>query len=185
MEPSEQREENVQMSSRTLPRCAFSHLNSTSFRLSPYPLPPWIYRFRWEIVDIVGKKELAHWMMKSTILCFNMVSEWVFVIKNEISYPYPTNTSVTVLRSCSTVITRTGTGFLRRTMKLSARCIMNRVNLWHRIRSISSACLTLILMRIELTEGSMRTRSFSLREIVNGLSRTSLEPLDRSGELGW
>ena len=27
-------------------------------------------------------------MIKSTILCFNIVSEWKFVIKNEMSYPY-------------------------------------------------------------------------------------------------
>lgn len=26
--------------------------------------------------------------MKSTILCFNIVSEWVFVIRKDISYPY-------------------------------------------------------------------------------------------------
>jgi hypothetical protein len=71
----------------------------------------------------------------------------------------------------------TCTGFLRSTIKLSARCIINRVNLWQRIRSISSACLIFMLIRIELTEGSMRTRSFSLREIVNGLRRTSLDPL--------
>lgn len=72
---------------------------------------------------------------------------------------------------------RTCTGFLRSTMKLSALCIMNRVNLWHRMRSISSACFILMLRRIELTEGSMRTRSFSLREMVSGLSSTSLDPL--------
>jgi len=71
----------------------------------------------------------------------------------------------------------TGTGFLRSTMKLSALCIMKRVNLLHKIRSISSACLMLMLSRIELTEGSMRTRSFSFREIVKGLRRTSFEVL--------
>lgn len=54
---------------------------------------------------------------------------------------------------------------------------MKRVNLWHRIRSISSACLILMLIRIELTEGSISTRSFSLRDIVRGLSRTSFDPL--------
>ena len=27
-------------------------------------------------------------MIKSTILCFNIVSEWKFVIKNEMSYPF-------------------------------------------------------------------------------------------------
>lgn len=68
-------------------------------------------------------------------------------------------------------------GFLRSTMKPSARCIKNRVNLWHRIRSISSACLILMLTRMEFTEGSMSTRSFSLRDIVRGFSNTSLEPL--------
>lgn len=68
-------------------------------------------------------------------------------------------------------------GFLRNTMKLSARCIRNRVNLWQSIRSISSACLILMLTRIELTEGSIRTRSFSFRDIVKGFSRTSFDPL--------
>src|SRR6266403_1127618 len=68
-------------------------------------------------------------------------------------------------------------GFLRSTMKLSARCIRNRVNLWHRIRSISSACLILMLTRIEFTEGSTSTRSFSFRDIVSGFRRTSLDPL--------
>lgn len=69
------------------------------------------------------------------------------------------------------------TGFLRNTMKFSARCIMNRVNLWHNIRSISSACLILMLSRIELTDGSMRTRSFSFREMIKEFSKTSFEPL--------
>lgn len=71
----------------------------------------------------------------------------------------------------------TFTGFLRSTIKLSALCIMNRVNLWHKILSISSACLILILIRIELIEGSINTRSFSFLEIVSGLSSTSCEPL--------
>lgn len=30
---------------------------------------------------------------------------------------------------------------------------------------------------MELTEGSIRTRSFSLRDIVKGFKRTSLDPL--------
>lgn len=72
---------------------------------------------------------------------------------------------------------RTLTGFRRKTMKFSARCIMNRVNLWHSIRSISSACLILMLSRMELIEGSMRTRSFSLREMVRGWRSTSLDAL--------
>lgn len=87
-------------------------------------------------------------MMKSTNLCFSMVSEWKLVIKKLMSYPF--------------------TGFLRRITKDSARCMRNRVNLWARIRSISSACLILMLTRTELTEGSMSTFSFSLREMVRG-----------------
>lgn len=75
--------------------------------------------------------------------------------------------------------TRTLTGFRRKTMKFSARCIMNRVNLWQSIRSISSACLILMLSRMELIEGSMRTRSFSLREMVRGWRSTSLDALHR------
>src|SRR6267154_2807688 len=71
----------------------------------------------------------------------------------------------------------TRTGFLRSTTKLSALCIRNRVNLWHNIRSISSACLIFMLIRIELTDGSIKTRSFSLRDIVSEFRRTSLEPL--------
>ena len=54
---------------------------------------------------------------------------------------------------------------------------MNLVNLLHRIRSISSACFILILSRIELTDGSISTRSFSFRDMVKGLRRTSLEVL--------
>jgi hypothetical protein len=73
-------------------------------------------------------------------------------------------------------------GFLRSTMKPSARCIRNRVNLWHRIRSISSACLILMLTRIEFTEGSTSTRSFSFRDIVNGFRSTSLDPLRGTSE---
>jgi hypothetical protein len=34
-----------------------------------------------------------------------------------------------------------------------------------------------MLTRIELTEGSISTRSFSFREIVNGFRRTSFDPL--------
>lgn len=113
-------------------------------------------------------------IMKSTILCLSMVSECTLVMRNEISYPYFNHVSRNPANEKKPL---TGTGFLRSTMKFSALCIINRVNLWQRIRSISSACLILILSRIELTEGSIRTRSFSLREIVRGLRRTSLEPL--------
>jgi hypothetical protein len=51
------------------------------------------------------------------------------------------------------------------------------VNLWHRIRSISSACLILMLIRIELIEGSMRTRSASFLEIETGFNKTSFDVL--------
>lgn len=78
----------------------------------------------------------------------------------------------TLIRSSDS---RTLIGFLRRMKKLSALCSKNRVNLWTRIFSISSACLILMLMRTELTEGSIRTRSFSLRATVRGVSRTSGE----------
>ena len=49
------------------------------------------------------------------------------------------------------------------------------MNLCARMRSISSACLILIEIRIELTLGSMSTFSFSLREMVNGVNNTSRE----------
>lgn len=68
---------------------------------------------------------------------------------------------------------RTLMGFLLKIKNDSARCVKNLVNLWTRICSISSACLILMLMRTELMLGSIRTRSFSLREMVSGVSRTS------------
>ena len=64
-------------------------------------------------------------------------------------------------------------GFRRRIKKDSARCVKKRVNLWTRICSISSACLILMLIRMLLMLGSIRTRSFSLRAIVSGVSSTS------------
>jgi hypothetical protein len=67
----------------------------------------------------------------------------------------------------------TGIGFLLRMIKLSARPVKNLVNLWARIRSISSACLILMLMRIELMDGSIRTCSFSLRAICSGFRMIS------------
>lgn len=71
----------------------------------------------------------------------------------------------------------TSTGFRRRITKLSARIIKKRANLWHRIRSRSSACLTLMLTRIELTDVSTSTFSFSLRLITSGFMSTSLDLL--------
>lgn len=70
---------------------------------------------------------------------------------------------------------RTLTGFLLRMKKDSARCVRKRVNLWTRMCSISSACLILMLTRMLLTLGSIKTRSFSLRETVKGFKRTSGE----------
>ena len=71
----------------------------------------------------------------------------------------------------------TSTGFLLRITKFSARIVMNRVNFLHKMRSISSACLIAMDMRIELIEGSTRTRSDSLREMMSGLRRTSTDVL--------
>ena len=59
-------------------------------------------------------------------------------------------------------------------MKFSALIIMNLINLWHKIFSISSACLMEILIRTELMEASMSTFSFSLRDITTGLRSNSL-----------
>lgn len=64
-------------------------------------------------------------------------------------------------------------GFLLKMKKLSALCSKKRVNLCTRMFSISSACLILMLMRTELMDGSMSTRSFSLRATVSGVNRTS------------
>lgn len=69
---------------------------------------------------------------------------------------------------------RTGIGFRRRMMKLSARCIKKRENLLARIASISSICFTLMLTRTELTAVSIMTHSCSERWITIGLSRSSL-----------
>ena len=50
------------------------------------------------------------------------------------------------------------------------------MNLWQRIFSISSACLIANDTRTELTEPSMRHRSWSVRAMVIGLSSNSLLP---------
>src|SRR5579871_4665990 len=62
-------------------------------------------------------------------------------------------------------------------MKFSARPVKNLVNLCAKIRSISSACLILMLMRMELMEGSIRTCSFSLRAMCMGFSTISVDVL--------
>lgn len=79
----------------------------------------------------------------------------------------------------------TSTGFLLKMTKLSALCIMNLVNLWLNNLSISSACLILMLNRMELTEGSMRTLSFSFLEMIRGCSRTSFEDLASTSGSVW
>jgi len=71
----------------------------------------------------------------------------------------------------------TGTGFRLKIIKFSARPVKNRVNLCAKIRSISSACLIFILIRMELMEGSMSTCSFSLRAICIGFNIISVEVL--------
>lgn len=63
--------------------------------------------------------------MKSTILCLSIVSVWLLVMRNEMSYPCTLVNHRYSWHSC----TRAFTGFLRSTKKLSALCIMNRVNL--------------------------------------------------------
>jgi len=60
---------------------------------------------------------------------------------------------------------------------------MNLVNLWHRIFSISSACLIAIDTLMELTEGSIKTRSDSLRDTTSGKRRTSGDVLIISSSL--
>lgn len=118
-------------------------------------------------------------MMKSTSLCFNILHElghlpttesnthssvWKFVIRKDISKPL--------------------TGFRRNMKKASARWVKNRVNLWTRICSISSACLILMLIRTLLMDGSMKTFSFSFRDTVIGFrSASGLEAASISGTL--
>lgn len=75
---------------------------------------------------------------------------------------------------CTYLTILTSAGFRRITTNCSARCIKKLVNLWQRIVSISSACFTAILTRTLLTLVSMRHFSCSLRQIVTGLSRSSL-----------
>lgn len=106
-------------------------------------------------------------MIKSINLCFNIASVWKFVIRNEISYPWRV--------SCHNMYGYTGIGFLLRMMKFSARPVKNLVNLCARIRSMSSACLILILIRIALIDDSTRTCSFSFRAICIGFKSISEE----------
>lgn len=87
-------------------------------------------------------------------------------------------------RGVKSQTTLTAIGFLLRIMKLSARPVMNLVNLWQRIFSISSACLMAMLTRTELMDGSIRTRSLSFREMVRGVRRTSFVELHPRGWRG-
>lgn len=72
-------------------------------------------------------------------------------------------------------ITPTFTGFLLRMKNASALCVKNLVNLCTKICSISSACLILMLTRTLLILGSIKTLSFSLRDMTSGFSKTSGE----------
>lgn len=74
----------------------------------------------------------------------------------------------------------TGIAFLLKMTNPSARMVMNLVNFLHKILSISSACLIQMDSRIELMDGSMRTRSDSLREMRRGWRRVSCELLWRT-----
>ena len=68
-------------------------------------------------------------------------------------------------------------------VKLSARCMRNREKFLHKTLSISSACLILMLTRRELTEGSIRHRSRSVRQIKMGFMVDILEDLhDNTGK---
>lgn len=140
------------------------------------------------ISEISLSTSSMNWIMKSTSLCFNISSVWKFVIRKEMSYPYsdgqsppwsgvsrsPTGQQPAQSRSAELPFQpRTLIGFRLRIKNDSARCSKNRVNLCTRMCSISSACLILRLIRTLLMLGSMRTRSFSLRAIVNGVRRTS------------
>lgn len=58
-------------------------------------------------------------------------------------------------------------------MKFSARPVKNLVNLCARMRSMSSACLILMEIRIALIDGSMRTCSFSFLAICIGFRMIS------------
>ncbi|KAJ8982576.1 hypothetical protein NQ317_005047 [Molorchus minor] len=100
---------------------------------------------------------------KSTSLCLYICSVWKLVMRKLISYP--------------------SMGFLLKTMKFSARIIMNLMNFLHRIFSISSACLTDILILTELTDVSMSTFSFSFLDMTTGVSTNSLELLTSTSGL--
>ncbi len=73
----------------------------------------------------------------------------------------------------------TSVALRRMIINWSARCIKNRVNLWQRTSSISSACLIIMDTRTELTEGSILHFSLSLRQMTIGFNISSLLPLDR------
>jgi hypothetical protein len=81
-----------------------------------------------------------------TSLCFHISSVWKLVMRKEISYP--------------------GTALRLRMMKLSALCIKKAVNFFTRMASMSSLCLMPRENLTEFTELSMRTLSFSERQIL-------------------
>lgn len=116
-------------------------------------------RSAFALQEVKGRTD---WITKSTNLCFIISSTFLFVIRNEMSYPL--------------------SGTLRRTTNASARIARNRVNLWHRIRSVSSACLIRIERRTELMLGSIRTDSEGLREMRSGVRSASGVDLVGVGE---
>ena len=60
---------------------------------------------------------------------------------------------------------------------------MKRINRLHKILSRSSACFTAILIRTELTEPSMRIRSFGFRLMTTGLSSNCFDVLQLKDDL--
>lgn len=83
--------------------------------------------------------------------------------------------SLYIICSARNIGEQTFTGFLRNMKKASALCVRNLVNLCTRMFSISSACLILMLTLTLFMLDSIKTFSFSFRETVRGLRRTSGE----------
>lgn len=97
----------------------------------------------------------------------------VVILKIQFSFVNMLQKITVYVRECRIII-YTCIGVRLNIIKFSARNIIKRINLWQRIFSISSACLTAILTRIEFTELSIKTFSFSLRLIMIGVKSNSL-----------
>ena len=103
-------------------------------------------------------------IIKSMSLDLIIVVRCACVTRKEMSYP--------------------STGFRRKMMNLSARCIMNLDNLPANNLSNSSLCLMRTEMRTLLIEGSINTDSRSERVMIKGCSSSSFELLSSiSGRL--